>query len=145
MAATTGTGSRSMRSNSSSVSFTTSLILGSVSKLSNSRMSAPTMKLELLAAHQHEALDLAARMRGLLDPLDDLAELLGRAAPERVHALAFAVDHRPGDALEIDGEAPVMQIGKCRRHDHLYSAAICSGGLRQLSVRLRRAQRLPAR
>ena len=115
MAATTGTESRSMRFSSSSVSFTTSAILSSVSKPSNSLMSAPAMKLELLAAHQHQALDLAARGH-VLDRLDDLAQLFGRAAAERVHALALAVDDRPGDALEVDGEAPVLQIGKGHCH-----------------------------
>src|SRR5262245_47601571 len=49
MAATTVTGSRSMRSISSSVCRTTSLIFGSVSKLWNSRMSAPATKLVSLA------------------------------------------------------------------------------------------------
>ena len=81
----------------------------------------------LLAAHQHQALDLAARGH-VLDRLDDLAQFFGRAAAERVHALALAVDDRPGDALEVDGEAPVLQIGKGHCHDGLlYSAAICSG------------------
>ena len=61
-----------MRLNSSSVCFTTSAIFASVSKPSNSLISAPAMKLELLAAHQHEALDLAARGH-VLDRLDDLA------------------------------------------------------------------------
>ena len=72
----------------------------------------------VLGAHDDEALDLAARGRGL-DRLDDLAELLGRASAERIHAFTLAVHHRPGDALEVDGEAPVLQIGECRRHAHL--------------------------
>ena len=80
----------------------------------------------LLAAHQHQALDLAARGH-VLDRLDDLAQFFGRAAAERVHALALAVDDRPGNALEVDGEAPVLQIGKGHCHGLLYSAAICSG------------------
>ena len=80
----------------------------------------------LLGAHDDEALDLAA-CGSRLDRLDDVAELLGRAAAERVHALALAVDDRPGDALEIDREAPVLQVGEGRRHDQPYSAAICSG------------------
>ena len=71
----------------------------------------------VLGAHDDEALDLAAR-GSCLDRLDDLAELLGRASAERVHALALAVHHRPGDALEVDREAPVLQIGECRRHAH---------------------------
>src|SRR5690606_2309298 len=56
----------------------------------------------VLAAHDHEALELAGL--GALDRLDDLAELLGGPAAERVHALALAVDDRPGDALEVDRE-----------------------------------------
>ena len=61
---------------------------------------------------------------GSLDPFDDLAEFLGEAAPDRVHALAFAVHERPGDALEIDGEAPVVKCGERRRHGLPYSAAM---------------------
>ena len=50
-------------------------------------------------------------MAAALGPFDDLAELLGEPAAYRVHALALAVDERPGDALEIDGEAPVVKLG----------------------------------
>src|SRR5262249_23797208 len=80
----------------------------------------------LLRTHQHEALGLAAR-RGRLDRLADLPKLFGGTASERVHALALAVDDRPGNALEVDREAPVLQVWKRRRHDQPYSAAMCSG------------------
>jgi hypothetical protein len=80
-----------------------------------------------LGAHQHEALDLAVDGGGF-GPFDDFAEFLGEPAPHRVHALAFAVHERPGDALVIDGEAPVVKCGDQRRHDRPYSAAIESFG-----------------
>src|SRR4029078_6499136 len=86
----------------------------------------------LLAAHQHQALHLAARC-ALLDRLDDLAKLLGRAATERIHALALAVDNRPGDALEIDGEAPVLQFGKSRRHNSPTRRQYALGGTTRLA------------
>ena len=142
MAATTGTGSRSIRLNSSSVCFTTSAILGSVSKPSNSRISAPAMKLRSLALISTRPFTSPCVGR-LLDRHDDLAELLGRAAAERVHALALAVDDRPGDALEIDGEAPVLQIGKCRRHGR----ALLGGNMLRLgsAVPSRRCRRSAAR
>src|SRR3970282_149898 len=112
MAATTVTGSRSMRLMSSSVCFTTSAILDSVSKLSNSLISAPAMKLRSLPL-----ISTRHFTSPLTDRLDDLAKLPGWPASERIHALALAIDDRPGDAFEVDGEAPVLQIGKCRRHD----------------------------
>jgi len=64
----------------------------------------------LLAAHQHQAFDLAGGR--FLDGLDDLAKLLRGPAAQRVHALALAVDDRPGDALEVDRDGPVLKIGK---------------------------------
>ena len=90
-----------------------------------------------LGAHQHEALDLAVDGGGL-GPFDDLAEFLGEAATDRVHALAFAVHERPGDALVVDGEAPVVKCGERRRHDRPYSAAIeFFGGMKPCAPALR--------
>ena len=65
---------------------------------------------------------------GGLGPFDDLAEFLGEAAPHRVHTFAFAVHERPGDALVVDGEAPVVKCGERRRHGLPYSAAMESFG-----------------
>src|SRR4029078_303043 len=76
------------------------------------------------AAHDDEAGKLASTLR-LLHPFDDLAEFLGRTASERIHAVAFAIDQRPGDTLEIDRETPVLEIRQWSRGRH-YSAAMVS-------------------
>jgi len=62
----------------------------------------------LLAGHDDEAADrLGHRVR--LDALDDRAQFLERPASERVLAFVLAVEHGPGDALDVDREAPILQ------------------------------------
>src|SRR5262249_19566601 len=62
----------------------------------------------LLAGDENEPADCLLT-RSLLGALDDHGELLKRPPAQGVLALALAVEHRPGDALMVDREAPIPQ------------------------------------
>ena len=62
-----------------------------------------------------------------LDPIDDRAQFLQHAAAQRVGALAFAIDHRPGDALDVDGELPVMEGEGRQGGGHGIELHMCAG------------------
>src|SRR5581483_2231172 len=84
-----------------------STISRSSGRLSNSRTSAPTMKpfsLPEMKTRPRICLSHAG-----IDALDDHGQLLERTPAEGILALALAIEHRPGDALHVDGEAPVPQ------------------------------------
>src|SRR5262249_4170033 len=79
----------------------------------------------LLLARRKDQAANAAVAGVTLDPLDDAVELLERPLAERVLALTLAVEHRPGNALVIDREAPVPEpVHRCR-HALPHSAARC--------------------
>ncbi len=133
MAQTTGTGRRSMRSNSAvtgrSFSMTSRLGLeiGELADVGADDEAA------LLGGDDDEAADgLVAR--ALLHLGDDLAQLLERPAAERILALALAIELSPGDAPLVDGEAPVLEVGQRTRQrlEHRNSSRRKPAGLRAL-------------
>ena len=63
----------------------------------------------LLARHDDEAANSLGAHLGF-DTLYDRVQLFDGAAAERVGALAFAIEDRPGDAFAVDREAPVLQL-----------------------------------
>ena len=63
----------------------------------------------LLARHKDEAAHVVGVCFGF-DALDDRVQLFDRATAERVGALPFPVEDRPGDTLAVDRKAPVLQL-----------------------------------
>ena len=69
----------------------------------------PGDKVVGLGGDEHDTLHVAALCR-VLDRADDFHQFLDRLTAQRVHALASDVEPGPGDVVDVDVEAPMLQI-----------------------------------
>ena len=108
MPQTTGTGIASMRSSMASTGLIAVDHLGlGLELLELAHIGADDESL-VLARQNDEAADRTVS-GARFDTFDNRHQLLERTATERVLAFTLAVEDRPGDALLVDGEAPVLQ------------------------------------